>query len=131
MVRTRCSRRHGPVRRTRPPAGCALASPRPRQAGAGALRPTLVAGVARGRRHRRRDRPAPRSQLMMHTDTSSLALRLHANYDAAAEDLEWLTARLRLELLELDVADVRRAEGSRAPDGARAVDVAELGSLVV
>ena len=50
---------------------------------------------------------------------------------ADAERLDALTGRLRQELLRLDVDDVRRAAGGPAPDGARAVDAAAIGALVV
>jgi hypothetical protein len=50
---------------------------------------------------------------------------------ADAERLDALTGGLRQELLWLDVDDVRRAEGGPVPDGARAVDVAAIGALVV
>jgi hypothetical protein len=50
---------------------------------------------------------------------------------ADAERLDALTGRLRQELLQLDVDDVQRAAAGPAPDGARAVDVAAIGALVV
>ena len=51
--------------------------------------------------------------------------------DADAADLDEATLQLRRELLELDVQDVERpAEGS-PPPGARAVEAALLGTLVV
>jgi hypothetical protein len=42
-----------------------------------------------------------------------------------------VTGLLRRELLQLDVADVRRPAGGDAPEGSRAFDVAALGVLVV
>jgi hypothetical protein len=59
-----------------------------------------------------------------------LALQVEAG-DACAEELDRLASRLRRELLELDVGDVRRAAGPPAPDGARALDVETVGGLVV
>ncbi|MCW6011045.1 hypothetical protein K1W54_41865 [Micromonospora sp. CPCC 205371] len=50
---------------------------------------------------------------------------------ASAERLDTLTGYLRQELLELDVDDVRRAQGGAAPPGTRAVDIMALGGLVV
>lgn len=50
---------------------------------------------------------------------------------AEAERVAELTGYLREELLDLDVEDVRALPGGEAPPGARAVDVAEIGSLLV
>ncbi|GLH99566.1 hypothetical protein [Phytohabitans aurantiacus] len=50
---------------------------------------------------------------------------------ASAERLDTLTGYLRQELLDLDVDDVRRAQGGAAPPGTRAVDIMALGGLVV
>jgi hypothetical protein len=61
-----------------------------------------------------------------------LAVRLHADQEAPPEELDWLTERLRRELLALDVADVRRgAEAAAAPDGARGLDIETIGTLLV
>jgi hypothetical protein len=58
-------------------------------------------------------------------------IEIGAEPDADTADLEKATLQLRRELLELDVQDVERpAEGS-PPPGARAVEVALLGTLVV
>jgi hypothetical protein len=51
--------------------------------------------------------------------------------DADAEELDEETLRLRRELLELDVEAVERQSGGPPPPGAKAVDVAVLGSLLV
>lgn len=51
--------------------------------------------------------------------------------DASDEELYELSARLRQELLEADVIDVRRLRDGNAPPGARAVDVQSLGSLLM
>jgi hypothetical protein len=51
--------------------------------------------------------------------------------DADAEELDEETVRLRSELLELDVEAVERQSGGPPPPGAKAVDVAVLGSLLV
>ena len=59
-------------------------------------------------------------------------LTLHIAEDGAdAERIEALTGHLRRELLELDVDDVQPARGGPAPDGARAVDLAVIGALIV
>ncbi|MGW2834978.1 hypothetical protein [Streptomyces sp. NPDC001286] len=51
--------------------------------------------------------------------------------DAEAEDVAELTGYLRRELLDLDVDDVTALPGGQVPPGARAVDVAQVGSLLV
>ncbi|CAL9279862.1 hypothetical protein ABZ568_37530 [Streptomyces olindensis] len=51
--------------------------------------------------------------------------------DAEAERVAELTGYLREELLELDVADVTALPGGEAPPGARAVDVTQIGALLV
>jgi hypothetical protein len=58
-----------------------------------------------------------------------LTLALEA--DAEAREVEEATARLRGELLSLDVDSVERAPGGPAPEGTRAVDLASIGSLIV
>jgi hypothetical protein len=47
------------------------------------------------------------------------------------EDLDLLTVRLRRQLLETDVVSVTRPPGGEPPAGARAVDAAAVGSLLV
>ncbi|MGX1561139.1 hypothetical protein [Streptomyces sp. NPDC055506] len=56
---------------------------------------------------------------------------LLAEEDAEAEHVAELTAYLREELLELDVDDVTTLPGGEAPSGARAVDVTQIGALLV
>jgi hypothetical protein len=51
--------------------------------------------------------------------------------DADAGELDAATLQLRRELLELDVEDVERPSAGPAPEGARAVEAALLGTLVV
>ncbi|MEU6915817.1 hypothetical protein [Streptomyces olindensis] len=51
--------------------------------------------------------------------------------DAEAERVAELTGYLREELLDLDIADVRTLPGGEAPPGARAVDVTQIGALLV
>jgi hypothetical protein len=58
-----------------------------------------------------------------------LELLVEAGHDR--EERDELTTRLRRELLELDVAGVRRGVAGDAPEGAKAVDVAAVGTLIV
>jgi hypothetical protein len=51
--------------------------------------------------------------------------------DAAASELDKATLQLRRELLELDVEDVERPTAGPSPRGARAVDAALLGTVIV
>lgn len=50
---------------------------------------------------------------------------------ADAERVDDLTRRLRAELLELDVEDVKPVSAGPPPPGARAVELAAIGSLLV
>lgn len=56
---------------------------------------------------------------------------LLSEQDAEAEHVAELTGYLREELLDLDVADVTALPGGPAPPGARAVDVTQIGALLV
>ncbi|MFB7930609.1 hypothetical protein ACFC4C_16030 [Streptomyces sp. NPDC056039] len=56
---------------------------------------------------------------------------LLAEEDAEAERVAELTGYLREELLELDVDDVTTLPGGEVPPGARAVDVTQIGALLV
>jgi hypothetical protein len=60
-----------------------------------------------------------------------LALRVETEADAPDEELDRLTGRLRDELLDLDVADVKRGTAGQAPAGARGIDPEALGHLLV
>ena len=51
--------------------------------------------------------------------------------DADAERLDELTSSLRQELLQLDVQDVTALRAGAPPPGARGLDVAAVGSLLV
>jgi hypothetical protein len=62
---------------------------------------------------------------------TELALSLDPGADASDEEVDRLTGRLREELLELDVDDVRRAAAGEAPEGARGIDPEVLGHLLV
>lgn len=59
-----------------------------------------------------------------------LRLRL-LDSEADSERLEQMTARLRRELRELDVDAVEPERAGQAPIGARAGELAELGTLLV
>jgi hypothetical protein len=61
----------------------------------------------------------------------TLRLDLALDGDAGAEELDAATRDLLGELRALDVDSAERASGGPAPEGARAVEVALLGSLVV
>ncbi|MFF8970223.1 hypothetical protein [Streptomyces sp. NPDC014995] len=58
-------------------------------------------------------------------------LILLSEEEAEAERVAELTRYLREELLDLDVDDVRTVPGGEVPAGARAVDVTQIGSLLV
>jgi hypothetical protein len=51
--------------------------------------------------------------------------------DADPEQVDAATLAVRRELLELDVEDVVPAKAGAAPEGARGLDVAALGALLV
>jgi hypothetical protein len=54
-----------------------------------------------------------------------------SSVDDDAERIERATARLRAELLELDVEDVLLVPGGPPPPGSRGVDLAEVGNLLI
>ncbi|MFJ1807446.1 MULTISPECIES: hypothetical protein [unclassified Streptomyces] len=56
---------------------------------------------------------------------------LVAEEGADVEDIAELTGCLRQELLQLDVDDVMSVPGEEPPPGARVVEVAAIGALVV
>jgi hypothetical protein len=59
-------------------------------------------------------------------------VRLHLSETGAdAQRLEELTGFLRRDLLMLDVQDVTRLRAGAPPPGSRALDVAEVGGLLV
>jgi hypothetical protein len=68
--------------------------------------------------------------MAQHTDgPAQVTLVLRAAADP--RELEALTAKLRRELLALDVKAVERPSAGRAPAGTRAVELAAIGTLVV
>jgi hypothetical protein len=59
-------------------------------------------------------------------------VRLQVSEDGAdPERIDQLARRLRDELLQLDVDDVRPLEAGPAPDGSRAFDVLAVGGMLV
>lgn len=60
-----------------------------------------------------------------------MRVELDVGAGAEAADLEEDTLRLREELLELDIADIERPEAHRVPEGAKGIDAALLGTLIV
>jgi hypothetical protein len=58
-------------------------------------------------------------------------LRLDAGPDSDDEELDRHTEQLRRRLLELDVENAYRPAVSDAPEGARAIDAATMGLIVV
>src|ERR1700686_4435895 len=65
----------------------------------------------------------------MPSDLVQVSLQLEAGADADEQEIDALTARLRRQLLELDVESVDRVRAGEAPPGTRAVDVMVLGGL--
>jgi hypothetical protein len=61
---------------------------------------------------------------------ATVAVRLDAG-ETDAEELAELTARLRRELLQLDVDAVEQATAGEAPPGAKAAELFLVGSLIV
>jgi hypothetical protein len=64
-------------------------------------------------------------------DLLRLRLDVGLGEEADAAELDDETAQLRDELLELDVSRVERPTAGPAPEGARAAEVAVLGTLLV
>jgi hypothetical protein len=62
---------------------------------------------------------------------TDLAIQIEPEEGADATELDQITDQLRSELLDLDVEEVQRVSTGEVPEGARAVDVAILGALVV
>jgi len=62
---------------------------------------------------------------------AKLEVQLKIDAHADAEELDQLTTSLRRQLLELDVDAVERPRTEEPPPGARAVEAAALGELLV
>lgn len=64
-------------------------------------------------------------------DASQLEVNLHIDDDVSPLELEELTAAMRRELLLLDVQSVDRVSGGPAPEGAKGIELAAIGALIV
>lgn len=64
-------------------------------------------------------------------DPTRLEINLNVGDDLSPLEMETLTAAMRRELLNLDVASVDRVSGGPAPDGSRGVELAAIGALLV
>jgi hypothetical protein len=67
----------------------------------------------------------------MDEDLSQLEINLRVDEDVSPLEMEELTAAIRRELLLLDVQSVDRVSGGPAPDGAKGIELAALGALIV
>jgi hypothetical protein len=64
-------------------------------------------------------------------DQSQLEVNLTVGDDISALEMEELTAAMRRELLQLDVDSVDRVSGGPAPVGAKGIELAAIGALLV
>jgi hypothetical protein len=62
---------------------------------------------------------------------AELVLELSPGADADSAEVFDLTSKLRHELLDLDVQHVGRPTGDEAPEGARGLEIAAVGTLIV
>jgi len=68
----------------------------------------------------------------MTQEADRLQVQLELDDGASREEIERLTAAMRRELLQLDVAAVDRVPGEAAPEGAKAgLEIAAVGALMV
>ena len=67
----------------------------------------------------------------MDEDLSQLEINLRVDEDVSPLEMEELTAAIRRELLLLDVQSVDRVSGGPAPEGAKGIELAALGALIV
>jgi hypothetical protein len=67
----------------------------------------------------------------MEERSATLGIQLAVGPDTDAEEVAEATLRLRRELLDLDVEAVELARAGEPPPGTRAVELAELGALLV
>jgi hypothetical protein len=67
----------------------------------------------------------------MDEDFGKLEINLQVDDDISPLEMEELTAAMRRELLQLDVQSVDRLSGGPAPAGAKGVELAEIGALLV
>jgi hypothetical protein len=62
---------------------------------------------------------------------TQIAIDLQVDEDISPQDLDELTAAMRRELLNLDVDSVDRVSAGPPPAGAKGVELAQLGALIV
>jgi hypothetical protein len=75
---------------------------------------------------------APGCESLIMTDMqAALAAEIHMERGSDAEEQAELTQRLRTQLVELDVDDVRLAPGQEAPSGAKGPELLGVGALIV
>lgn len=67
----------------------------------------------------------------MDEDLNQLEINLRVDDDVSPLEMEELTAAIRRELLQLDVQSVDRVSGGPAPEGAKGIELAALGALIV
>lgn len=67
----------------------------------------------------------------MTEDRNELEINLEVDEDVSPLEMEELTAAVRRELLLLDVQSVDRVAGGPAPEGAKGIELAAIGALIV
>jgi hypothetical protein len=67
----------------------------------------------------------------MDEDLSQLKIDLQVDEDISPVEMEELTAAIRRELLQLDVESVDRVSAGPAPAGAKGIELAQIGALIV
>jgi hypothetical protein len=67
----------------------------------------------------------------MNEDLGPLEISLRVDDDISPLEMEELTAGMRRQLLQLDVKSVDRVSGGPAPNGAKGIELAALGALIV
>ena len=65
------------------------------------------------------------------TDPGQLEIELQVGNDASPREVDQLTAAMRRELLQLDVEGVDRVSAGPPPPGAKGIDLAAIGALIV
>jgi len=68
---------------------------------------------------------------MVDQSASRLEIHLRVGDEVSPLELENLTAGVRRELLQLDVQSVERVSAGPAPEGAKGIELAALGALIV
>jgi len=67
----------------------------------------------------------------MEQQAATLGIQVAVGPDADAEEVAASTDQLRRELLDLDVEEVQRPAAGQPPPGAKGIELAALGTLVV